>query len=314
MMRIAIDMMGGDYAPEQACKGVIAFLKEYNDCTLLLVGNKNAIQSHLGDSALHPALQYISTTQTIEMNEHPIKAMKEKQDSSLVVGFGLLSKGVADIFISAGNTGVMLIGATQIIKPIEGVLRPSIPTPVPQIDGSFSIMLDVGINADCKPDHLNQFSILGSVFAKYIYNIENPRVALLNIGEEEGKGNIVSQAAYQLLKENKQINFIGNIEGRDLLENKADVIITDGFTGNIVLKFAESLYDTIKIKRNINDDFLERFNHKIYAAVPVLGINKPLLVAHGVSDEASFLGMFKLGRKMLETKMNDKLVSSFTSL
>ncbi|KXK41231.1 MAG: phosphate:acyl-(acyl carrier protein) acyltransferase [Bacteroidetes bacterium OLB11] len=310
-MQIAIDMMGGDYAPEQACKGLISFLKEFDDCMLHLVGDKELIEFHLGEFSTHHCIKYIPTSQTIEMNEHPIKAMKEKQDSSLVVGFRLLAQGVADIFISAGNTGVMLIGATQIIKSIEGVLRPSIPTPVPQIDGSFSIMLDVGINADCKPDHLNQFGILGSVFAHYIYNIEQPRVALLNIGEEEGKGNLLSQAAYQLLKENKQIHFIGNIEGRDLLENKADVIITDGFTGNIVLKFAESLYDTIRTKRNIQDEFLDRFNHKIYAAVPVLGINKPVLVAHGVSDEASFLGMFKMARKMLETKMNDRLIASF---
>lgn len=310
-MRIAIDMMGGDYAPKQACEGVVSFLKQYDDCQLLLIGNQEEIQKYLGEFATHPALSIIHTEQIIDMQEHPIKAMKEKQNSSLVMGFGMLAKGSADLFLSAGNTGVMLIGAMQMIKPIPGVLRPSIPTPVPQMDGTFSVMLDVGINADCKPENLNQFAILGSIYAHTIFNIEKPRVALLNIGEEEGKGNLLAQAAYQLLKENNQIHFIGNIEGRDIINNKADVIITDGFTGNIMLKFAESLHDVINVGRNMNDEFLGRFNHKLYAGVPVLGINKPVIVGHGVSDATSFEGMFVMARKMIMTQMNEKLKMSF---
>lgn len=310
-MKIALDMMGGDYAPEQACLGVLSFIEKVSDCKLFLIGDQAVIEGLLGEKAAHPNLHYVPTTEVIGMHEHPIRAMKEKQNSSLVAGFGMLAKGAVDAFISAGNTGVMLVGASHIIKSVEGVLRPTIPSPVPQIDGTYSIILDVGINADCKPEHLNQFAILGKYYAQEILGLANPTIALLNIGEEEGKGNILAQAAYALMKDNQEINFIGNIEGRDLVDNKADVIITDGFTGNIVLKLAESLYDVIKIKRNIQDEFLDKFNHKLYAGVPVLGINKPVIVGHGVSDAQSFLGMLEMARKMLMTDMNEKIKRSF---
>ena len=310
-MRIALDMMGGDYAPEQACLGVLSFLKQHNDCQLFLLGNQPIIENLLGAEATNPLITYIHTEDNIGMDEHPIKAIKEKPNSSIVTGFGLLAKDAVDLFMSSGNTGVMLVGASHMIKVIEGVLRPSIPTPVPQIDGTYSIMLDVGINADCKPENLNQFATLGSIYAQSILGIEKPTVALMNIGEEEGKGNLLAQAAYLLMKENKQIHFIGNIEGRDTVNNKADVIITDGFTGNILLKFAESMYDVIKVKRNIQDDFLDKFNHRLYAGVPVLGINKPVIVGHGVSDQVSFLGMLNMARKMLISKMNDTIKASF---
>ncbi|MCC7029206.1 MAG: phosphate acyltransferase PlsX [Chitinophagaceae bacterium] len=310
-MRIALDMMGGDYAPEQACLGVLSFLELHTDCQLFLLGNQPVIEQLLGKEASNPLLTYIHTTENIGMDEHPIRAIKEKPESSIVTGFGLLAKDVVDVFMSSGNTGVMLVGATHMIKAIDGVLRPSIPTPVPQIDGRYSVMLDVGINADCKPENLNQFATLGSIYASELLGINNPTVALMNIGEEEGKGNILAQAAYLLMKENKHINFIGNIEGRDTVDNKADVIITDGFTGNIMLKFAESLYDVIQVKRNIGDEFLDKFNHRLYAGVPVLGINKPVIVGHGVSDKVSFLGMLVMARRMLMTKMNDKIKESF---
>ncbi|HMT34975.1 MAG TPA: phosphate acyltransferase PlsX [Chitinophagaceae bacterium] len=310
-MRIALDMMGGDYAPEQACLGVLSFLKLHNDCQLFLLGNQPIIENLLGAEASNPLITYIHTEDNIGMDEHPIKAIKEKPNSSIVTGFGLLAKDAVELFMSSGNTGVMLVGASHMIKVIEGVLRPSIPTPVPQIDGTYSIMLDVGINADCKPENLNQFATLGSIYAQSILGIEKPTVALMNIGEEEGKGNLLAQAAYLLMKENKQIHFIGNIEGRDTVNNKADVIITDGFTGNILLKFAESMYDVIKVKRNIQDEFLDKFNHRLYAGVPVLGINKPVIVGHGVSDQVSFLGMLSMARKMLISKMNDTIKASF---
>ncbi len=308
-MRIALDMMGGDYAPKEACLGVLSFLQKYNDCQLILIGDETAITVGLGDEASN--VKIIHTDVVIGMDEHPIRAMKEKPTSSMVIGFGLLAKGDVDAFLSAGNTGVMLVGAAHMIKLIEGVLRPTIPTPVPQIDGSLAVMLDVGINADCKPEYLNQFATLGSVYGKEILGIHNPTIALLNIGEEEGKGNLLAQATYPLLKENKSINFIGNIEGRDIIDNKADMIITDGFTGNIVLKFAESLYDIIQVRRNLNDAFLARFNHRLYAGVPVLGVQKPLVVGHGVSDKVSFCGMIELGRKMIMTKMCEKIQKEF---
>ncbi|MBP6623643.1 MAG: phosphate acyltransferase PlsX [Chitinophagaceae bacterium] len=308
-MRIALDMMGGDYAPKEACLGVLSFLEKYNDCHLVLLGDKSAIEEGLGEKAAQTTI--LHTDEVIGMHEHPIKAMKEKPNSSLVLGFSMLAKGEVDAFMSAGNTGVMLVGASHVIKLMNGVLRPSIPTPVPQIDGTYSIMLDIGINADCKPENLNQFATMGSFYAKEIVGIDNPTVGLLNIGEEEGKGNLLAQATYPLLKENKDINFKGNIEGRDLLDNKVDVIITDGFTGNIVLKLAESLYDVVKTKRNIQDEFLDKFNHRLYAGVPVLGVNKPLVVGHGVSDAVSFAGMCVLARKMILSNMCGKMKDIF---
>ncbi|MBL7765357.1 MAG: phosphate acyltransferase PlsX [Chitinophagaceae bacterium] len=300
-MRIALDMMGGDFAPRECCLGVEEFLRLYQDCHLVLIGNRQAIENGLADSSLPVTI--VHTESVIDMHEHPTKAMREKQDSSMVVGFHLLAKGEVDAFVSAGNTGVMLVGAAHIIKPIEGILRPTIPTLVPKISNTYGLMLDVGINADCKPEHLNQFASLGALYVKEILGIENPRVALLNIGEEETKGNILAQATYPLLKANPNINFIGNVEGRDVFADKYDVLVCDGFTGNIVLKLAESLYDVIKVQRNIQDEFLDRFNHQIYGGVPVLGVNKPVVIGHGISDAKSFVGMMEVARKMIMTKM-----------
>lgn len=301
-MRIALDMMGGDFAPEQACLGVLSFLKQYDDCHLVLIGDEASIKQYLKIDNTN-LISIVHTTDVIGMNEHPTRAMKEKQNSSLVVGFQMLAKGEVDAFVSAGNTGVMLVGSVHVIKPIEGVLRPTIPTLVPQIKGNYSLMLDVGINADCKPEHLNQFATLGALYAKDILGLENPTVGLLNIGEEEGKGNILAQAAYQLMKVNPSINFIGNIEGRDIVASKCDVIICDGFTGNIILKLAESLYDVVVKQRNLQDEFLAKFNHQLYGGVPVLGVNKPVVIGHGISDANSFHGMLEVARKMIQTDM-----------
>lgn len=309
-MRIGLDMMGGDYAPKEACLGVLDFLKRYTDCHLVLLGDPSAIALDLPDAASLP-VTIVPTENEIGMHEHPIKAMKEKPGSAMVTGFGLLAKGEIDAFLSAGNTGVMLVGASHIIKSIDGLLRPSIPTPVPQISGAYSMMLDVGINADCKPEYLNQFATLGTFYAREVLGMESPSVALLNIGEEEGKGNILAQATYPLLKENKEIRFIGNIEGRDLLDDKADIVITDGFTGNIVLKFAESLYDVLRVKAGIESELLDKFNHRLYAGVPVLGIRKPLVVGHGVSNAMSFRGMLELARKMIQSRMCEKMEHLF---
>jgi len=310
-MRIGFDMMGGDYAPAEACVGVLDFLKQYSDTHLMLLGDVQAIKAGLHDFPVDQ-VTLIQTENEIGMHDHPIKAMKEKPGSAMVVGFTMLAKGEIDAFLSAGNTGVMLVGASHMIKSIDGLLRPSIPTPVPQLDGTYSTMLDVGINADCKPEYLNQFASLGTFYVREVLGQPNPRVALLNIGEEEGKGNLLAQASYTLMKANTQINFIGNIEGRDLLESKADIIITDGFTGNIVLKFAESLYDVLRVKENINSAYLDKFNHRLYAGVPVLGIRKPVVVGHGVSNAMSFKGMLELGRKMILSRMCEKMEHLFS--
>jgi glycerol-3-phosphate acyltransferase PlsX len=255
----------------------------------------------------------IHASQVIEMHEHPTKALKEKQQSSIAIGFHLLATGKADAFISAGNTGAMMVGALFSIKAIEGVLRPTIGAYMPREDGKLGLLVDVGLNADCKPENLSQFALLGALFSKHILGFDDPRVALINLGEEEGKGNILTQAAYPLLKENKQINFIGNVEGRDLLTGRADVMVCEGFTGNVLLKFAESIYDIVQ-RREINDEHFNRFNFEIYGGVPVLGVNKPVIIGHGISHAIAFKNMILMAEKMLERDLIGKIRKSLEEL
>ena len=199
------------------------------------------------------------------------------------------------------------------LKPIEGVLRPTISTIIPKENGKTGLLLDVGLNSDCKPEHLNQFAVMGSVYAQNILGIEAPRVALLNIGEEEGKGNLLAQATYPILKENEHINFIGNIEGRDLLLDKADVMVCDGFTGNLILKLAESLFE-ITQRKHINHEYFDRFNFENYGGTPVLGISKPVIIGHGISRSKSFKNMILVAQKMIEKDIMRKLQQELNPL
>ncbi|MGN6532100.1 MAG: phosphate acyltransferase, partial [Ginsengibacter sp.] len=233
-------------------------------------------------------------------------ALKEKQQSSISIGFHLLASDKIDAFISAGNTGAMMVGSLYSIKAITGISRPSIGAYIPGENGKLSLLVDVGLNADCKPENLSQFALLGTLFSKYILNNENPRVALINVGEEEGKGNILCQAAYPLLKENSRINFVGNVEGRDLLKEKAEIYVCDGYTGNIILKFAESIYDIVQ-KRNIHDEYFDRFNFEMYGGVPVLGVNKPVIIGHGISTGGAFNNMILMAKKMIEQDFIEKI-------
>ena len=311
-MNIGLDMMGGDFAPLEAVKGAAEFLNTATaDVHLTLIGDEEKIKAHLADHPI-PADKYsiVHAEQVIEMNEHPTKALKEKKQSSIAIGFHLLATGKTDAFISAGNTGAMMVGALFSIKAIEGVLRPTIGAYMPREDGSLGLLVDVGLNADCKPENLNQFAILGSLFAKHILNFENPKVGLVNLGEEEGKGNILAQATYPLLKENRQINFIGNVEGRDILLNKADVFVCEGFTGNVILKLAESIYD-ITLRRKINDEHFNRFNFEQYGGVPVLGVAKPVIIGHGISHAMAFKNMIRIASRMLEIDLMGKIKNSF---
>jgi glycerol-3-phosphate acyltransferase PlsX len=247
------------------------------------------------------------------MHEHPTRALKEKIDSSIAVGFKMLATGEIDAFISAGNTGAMLVGALYSIKAIKGILRPTISSVVPKLNGGTGVLLDVGLNADCKPENLNQFAILGSLYASNILGIDNPRVALLNVGSEEGKGNVLAQASYTLLKENTKINFIGNIEGRDILMDKADVLVCEGFVGNVILKMAESLYD-IAIERQIQHDaFFSKFNYEAVGGTPVLGVSKPVIIGHGISNDTAFGNMILLAEKMLHCQLCKAIEESFRS-
>ncbi|MEP6675364.1 MAG: phosphate acyltransferase PlsX [Ferruginibacter sp.] len=313
-MKIGIDMMGGDFAPLEAIKGAAEYLSSSpGNAQLVFIGDEEKIKSLADEHQLDKnAYSIVHAAQVIEMNEHPTKALKEKQQSSIAIGFQLLATGKTDAFISAGNTGAMMVGALFSIKAIEGVLRPTIGAYMPRENGKLGLLVDVGLNADCKPEHLNQFAVLGSLFAKYILDYEDPKVALLNLGEEEGKGNLLAQAAFPMLKENRQINFTGNVEGRDVLLPKADVIVCDGFTGNVVLKLAESIYDISK-RRNIEDEHFDRFNFEIYGGVPVLGVAKPVIIGHGISHAGAFKNMINIAQRMIETKLLDKMKESFTS-
>jgi glycerol-3-phosphate acyltransferase PlsX len=307
-MNIGIDMMGGDYAPLEAVRGIQLYLSGHNiPADLVLIGNKEAIEKLLAEYQVAPAhIRVVHAEQEIGMHEHPTKALREKQQSSIAIGFHLLASGQMDAFISAGNTGAMLVGALFSIKALEGVLRPTISSIIPKADGGTGLLLDVGLNADCKPEQLNQFAIMGSVYAKFILGINDPKVGLINVGEEEGKGNTLAQATYPLLKENKHINFIGNIEGRDVLMHKADVMVCEGFTGNIILKMAESLY-AISQQKKVKDEYFERFNFENYGGTPVLGVAKPVIIGHGISGAKAFMNMIHLAQLMLEKDVMQKM-------
>ena len=310
-MNIALDMMGGDFAPDELVKGVRDYLSEKKPALVSLIGDEQLLLPLLNQYQV-PASAYriIPSTEVIGMHEHPLKALKAKPNSSIAIGFGMLAAGKTDAFISAGNTGAMLIGSLYTIKPIEGVQRPTIGTIVPMENGNTGLLLDVGANADCKAEHLNQFATLGSLYAKYILGIETPRVGLLNIGEEEGKGNVLAQATYPLMKENSDIHFIGNIEGRDVFLDHADVIVCEGFTGNVILKLAESLHG-IMDRQKIKNEYFDRFNFEDYGGTPVLGVNKPVIIGHGISRAKAYKNMLLLAQKMIETQLLKKMAKAF---
>jgi glycerol-3-phosphate acyltransferase PlsX len=313
-MNIGIDMMGGDFAPLEAVKGVQQYLA-HSQNNIFCIGEetqlKDLFQQH-GISS--PFLHFVHAPEVIGYHEHPTKALKEKPNSSIAIGFKLLLAGEIDAFLSAGNTGAMLVGAMFSIKPIKGVLRPTIATLLPKLNGKTGILVDVGLNADCKPEQLNQFAILGNLYAKHILNIEQPTTGLLNMGEEEGKGNALAQATYPILKENTAINFIGNVEGRDVFNDKADVIVCDGFTGNIILKTAEAMYDAAAHQNLGNDAFFGRFHFENYGGTPVLGVNKPVIIGHGISNAKAFSNMILLAEKMIQTKFCAIITHSFENL
>lgn len=314
-MNIGIDMMGGDFAPLEAVKGLKLYLSAGTPAaSLYLIGDETLVNPLLEEHQVSsPNLHLIHAPEVIGYHEHPTKALKEKQRSSIAIGFHLLATGKIDAFISAGNTGAMLVGAMYSIKPIPGVARPTIATIIPKLNGGTGLLADVGLNADCKPEQLNQFALLGSLYAQHILNIQQPSVGLMNVGEEEGKGNILAQATYPLLKENTQIQFIGNIEGRDIFGEKADVMVCDGFTGNIILKMAESIYDIARQRNLASDSYFSRFHYENYGGTPVLGVAKPVIIGHGISNDKAFMNMIGLAAKMIETDLCGKMAASFSA-
>ncbi len=311
-MKIGLDIMGGDFAPGATVLGAIAAHKLLSAGQhLVLLGDKEQITGILQENNFNPDhFEFVHTTEVIGMGEHPTKAIVQKSNSSIAIGFKMLKEGSMDAFSSAGNSGAMLVGAMFSVKAITNVLRPAITSVVPQLKGNLGILVDVGANADCKPEYLFQFGALGSLFAKYVYNVEDPRVALINIGEEEEKGNILYQAAYPLMKESKLYNFVGNVEGRTLFDNLADVFVCDGFTGNVILKLAESFYEAAHSK-GINDTFFNMFNYEQYGGSPILGVNAPVVVGHGISNPEAIKNMVLLSKNMVESALVDKIKLAF---
>ena len=311
-MKIGLDIMGGDYAPKATVLGAIEACKVLSaDHQLVLIGDKPtalALLEEQGFSADN--FEFVHTTEVIGMGEHPTKAIVQKPDSSISVGFKMLKEGLIDTFSSAGNTGAMLVGSVFSVKSIPGVIRPAMASIVPKLKGGLGILLDVGANADCKPETLLQFGILGSIYAELIYNVKSPRVALVNIGEEEEKGNMLALATYPLMKETKLFNFVGNVEGRDIFSDHADVIVADGFTGNVILKMAESFY-VITMKKGLRDEFFDRFNYEQYGGSPILGVNAPVVVGHGISNPKAIKNMVLLSRDMVESGLIEKIKQAF---
>ena len=303
--------MGGDYAPLEAVKGAIAARQQNPDIIPVLFGLKDRIEECMREIGVPvDSLEIVQASEVIEMGEHATKAIAHKKNSSINVAYRYLAEQQIEAFIGAGNTGAMLVGSIFSVKAIDGVQRPTIVSLLPKISGGFGVLLDVGANADCKPEVLNQFAILGSLYARYVYGIEDPKVALLSIGEEKEKGNLLIQAAYPLLEMNDRIHFVGNVEGRDLFHDKADVIVCDGYTGNVVLKVCEGIYSTMS-KMGLTNDYFERFNFEQYGGTAILGVNEPVIIGHGISKAETFTSMFKLAKDVVNSKLIEKIKQSF---
>jgi glycerol-3-phosphate acyltransferase PlsX len=312
-MKIGLDAMGGDFAPNAVIEGAVDALGQMpSGDRLVLIGDNGLIRDKLASMNVEPSLfDIVPTTQVIEMSDHPAKAFSQKKDSSIAVGFGMLKSCLIDGFASAGNTGAMMVGASYTVNVIPGVYRPALVANIPNVNGGSSILLDVGINPDSKPDVLMQYGLLGTVYSRHVLGIENPTVGLLNIGAEESKGSAVVKATYELLNENNEINFRGNIEGHHLFtEEMTDVIICDGFVGNVVLKMAEKFF-VIARSRGIKDSFFERLNFEVVGGTPVVGINENVVVGHGISNRTAIMNMILQTRDVVHADLAGKIKEAF---
>lgn len=311
-MKIGLDTMGGDFAPQATVKG--ALLAQENlpeNCSIVLIGDEKLIQKEIDNTKIEAKkIEIVHAPDVIGMHEHPTRALPQKPNSSIAVGFSLLKKGQIDAFAGAGNTGAMLVGAIYSVSNVPGVIRPCITSILPKFEGGYNLILDVGSNADCKADVLYQFAILGSIYAESVYGIKNPKVGLLNIGEEDEKGNLLTQSTFKLMKDTTDFNFVGNIEGRDLFRDKCDVIVCDGFTGNVVLKQAEGLYWLMK-KRGIKDEYFDRFNYENYGGTAVLGVNSNVIIGHGISNDIAIKNMIIHTKDVIEADITTKIKDQF---
>jgi glycerol-3-phosphate acyltransferase PlsX len=331
-LRIAVDAMGGDFAPVNEIEGAIAALQETNNAfEVMLVGREEELRQGLlkahGENA---PCSIIPATEVITMEDSPTAALKQKKDSSLAVGIRMHQEGKADAFVSAGNTGAVLSATTLILGRIKGVSRPTIGTFLPA-EGGVCLLLDAGTNVDCRPRHLFEFAIMGSIYYSLVTKKERPSVALLNVGEEKGKGTEVISEAYKML-EASNLNFIGNVEGRDILKNKADVVVCDGFVGNIVLKFGESIPGFLKSRlRRYADEGLFRklivgiakgslknalkdFDPNVEGGVPVLGANGISIIGHGSSTPTGIKNMILKGVEVARTGLHKHIEEALAAV
>jgi len=312
-MTIALDAMGGDFAPQAAIEGAVLAHKVLDsNCELLLVGDRFVIEAELNRLNV-PVDTFIihHSSDVIEMGDHPAKAFSQKPESSIAIGFNLLKTGEVQAFCSAGNTGAMMVGSMLTVKALPGILRPAIMGYLPKDNGKVGALVDIGANADCKPEQLNQFAELGTIYAECILDIPNPKIGLLNLGEEEQKGSVLTQAAYQLLKVNPNINFIGNVEGRDIFNDKADVIVCDGFVGNVVTKMAEHFYEILH-GRNVEDELVNNLNYEVVGGSPIVGVDGNVVIGHGVSSALAIKNMILVAQKMITSNMLHLLKSALS--
>lgn len=312
-MRIGVDIMGSDHGPVVPIRAAVMAAKELPaDVRLMLLGDAGVISAGIAAEGGDPsAFDIIGSQDDITFQDNPTRALQAKPQSSISLGFQLLKEGKLDAFASTGNTGAMLVGSIFSVKPIPGVIRPCIPSVVPKENGNYGILVDVGANADCKADVLAQFGLLGAMLAKHVYHIEEPKVGLLNIGEEEKKGDLLRQATFELMRDQHLYKFIGNVEGRDLFNDKADVYVTDGFTGNVVLKAVEAFHDLLE-QRGVHEPFFDRFNYENYGGLPVLGVNGNVIIGHGISNDVTIKNMILFTREVVESKLNDRIREALT--
>ena len=309
-MRIALDAMGGDYAPRAIVEGALMAKAAMPEAEIVLVGRQDVINQHLVDLGATKGVTIVHADDVIDMADHPTKAFSHKPNSSIAVGFAMLKSGEADAFCSAGNTGAMMVGAMFTLKTIEGILRPAIANFVPKTAGGYGVIVDVGANADVKPEIMAQFAELGSLYAQSVLFIDNPKIGLMNLGEEEQKGTLLTQAAFQQIRLNTKINFIGNIEGRDIFNDKADVIVCDGFTGNVILKMAESVYEIMRDQKIEAGPFFSRLNYEEVGGSPIIGVNGSVVIGHGVSTPKAIMNMVRQSVQLAASNLHIKVKAS----
>jgi len=306
-MRIAMDVMGGDYAPAETIAGAVEWVQNADD-TLILVGREDIIRAEL-QAYDYPQerIEIAAASEVVEMNESPATAMRRKKDASIFVASRLVKEGRADAVVSCGSTGAQLTAAIFILGRLESIDRPPVVTAMPNSLGSYTLLLDSGANVDCKAQQMLQFALLGKAYASILLGLENPRIGLLNNGEEEGKGNSLVVESYELIKQNQQLNFIGNTEGRDIFTGKADVLVCDGFTGNIVLKSIEGV-TAFAGKACMQElghlpEFFHKFDYSQVGGAPLLGVDGVSIVCHGSSKRKTVYNGIKLAVECLDKEM-----------